>query len=104
MRLAGSRAIVGRWPRIERFWLSWWPRYLAAKKVVAWRPLLASRPYHAEGHVIAEWDSCDLHGGPAIKEFAYAEALRSAAQFLQANGAHWWDGDELHPPAKKGGD
>ena len=64
-------------------------------------PATRVAPYHAEGRVVAEWDSCDLHGGPTIREFAYAEALRGAAQFLQANGAHWWDGDELNEPARK---
>jgi hypothetical protein len=63
-------------------------------------PATRIAPYENEdGKVVAQWDSCDKHGGDTIQEFGYAEKLRAAAHALQANGRHWWDGDELRSPS-----
>lgn len=64
-------------------------------------PATRVAPYYADGKVVAEWDSCDRDGGPTIREFEYADALRAAAQLLESEKLYWWDPGSLDPPTSK---
>lgn len=63
-------------------------------------PATRIAPYgDGNGNIVAELHSCDSDGGPTIREFDYAEALRTAAHVLEAQKLEWWDPGSLNPPA-----
>jgi hypothetical protein len=64
-------------------------------------PATRIAPYKdGDGNVVVEMESCDLDGGPTIREFDNAEAVRAAAQLLEGADLQWWDLGSLNAPRR----